>query len=66
MQCHVEMTELMIREWCAIGADEITANSQSPAVQSPQNIESQIQAKLTELHQVATQLYRQWLHGLSH
>ncbi len=34
MQCHVEMTGPMIREWCENGADEIAENLASPGVQS--------------------------------
>jgi GMP synthase-like glutamine amidotransferase len=66
LQCHVEMTEQMIRMWCDIGAKELADNASSPAVQSAQLIQMQMQEKLPELHQVATQLYRHWLHGLAH
>lgn len=65
MQCHVEMTEAMIREWCKEGAAELAANSSSPAVQSAPDIQAQMHEKLPELHRVATQLYRHWLHGLA-
>jgi GMP synthase-like glutamine amidotransferase len=65
MQCHVEMTEPMIREWCKEGASEVAANASSPAVQSTQMMQAQMHDKLPELHRVATQLYRQWLHGLA-
>ena len=66
MQCHVEMTESMIREWCAVGADELAASAGSPAVQSAETMQGQMHDKLPELHRVATQLYRHWLHGLAH
>ena len=65
MQCHVEVTESMIREWCEIGAEEIAANVISPAVQSAQEMQMQMDDKLPRLRKVATQLYRHWLHGLS-
>jgi GMP synthase-like glutamine amidotransferase len=65
MQCHVEMTEAMIREWCKEGAAELAANAGSPAVQSAPDIQAQMHEKLPELHRVATQLYRHWLHGLA-
>jgi GMP synthase-like glutamine amidotransferase len=65
MQCHVEMTEVMIREWCKEGAAELAANAGSPAVQSAPDIQAQMHEKLPELHRVATQLYRHWLHGLA-
>jgi GMP synthase-like glutamine amidotransferase len=65
LQCHVEMTEHMIREWCEVGAAELAANASSPAVQSAQTMQEQMHDKLPELRRVATQLYRYWLHGLT-
>jgi GMP synthase-like glutamine amidotransferase len=65
LQCHVEMTEHMIREWCEVGADELAANTGSPAVQSAAMMQAQMHDKLPELHRVATQLYRHWLHGIT-
>ena len=65
MQCHVEMTEQMIRDWCKVGASEVAANASSPAVQSTEVMQAQMHDKLPELHRVATQLYRHWLHGLA-
>jgi GMP synthase-like glutamine amidotransferase len=65
MQCHVEMTEPMIREWCAVGVAELAANAGSPAVQSAGEIQAQIAEKLPLLHQVAGKLYTHWLHGLA-
>lgn len=66
MQCHVEMTEQMIRDWCAAGADELAAGVASPAVQSAEKMLELMHDKLPELHRVATQLYRHWIHGLVH
>jgi GMP synthase-like glutamine amidotransferase len=65
LQCHVEMTEPMIREWCKGGAAELAANADSPAVQSAQEMQVQMHDKLPELHHAADHLYRQWLHGLA-
>ncbi|MFA5825765.1 MAG: type 1 glutamine amidotransferase [Candidatus Paceibacterota bacterium] len=65
LQCHVEMTEPMIREWCAVGAEELAANVGSPAVQSAELMQAQMHDKLPELHRVAAQLYRHWLHGIT-
>ncbi|TAJ83035.1 MAG: type 1 glutamine amidotransferase [Gallionellaceae bacterium] len=65
LQCHVEMTEQMIRDWCAAGADELAANANSPAVQSAEAMQAEMHDKLPQLHRVATQLYRHWLHGLA-
>ncbi len=66
MQCHVEMTEPMIREWCRAGADEIAANVDSPAVQSASAMQAQMGDKLPGMHRVAARLYQHWLGGLAH
>jgi GMP synthase-like glutamine amidotransferase len=64
LQCHVEMNEQMIRDWCEIGADEIAASSSSPAVQSVSVMQAQMADKLPQLHTVARQLYQRWVEGL--
>ena len=66
LQCHVEMTEPMIRAWYEIGAEELAASASSPAVQSAQVMQAQTHDKLPELHRVAAQLYQHWLRGLAH
>lgn len=63
MQCHVEMTDAMIRTWCEVGADEIAA-SNSPAVQTPAAMLAREAEFLPELNRVAEQLYSRWLDGL--
>lgn len=63
MQCHVEMTPELVREWLATGAHEI-AESRSPAVQSPAEIEKGL-GSLEALHEVADRLYDRWTANLS-
>ena len=63
MQCHVEMTEELVKSWCETGADEI-AQSGGPAVQSPQRMQQGMQEKLAALRGVASRLYDQWVKGL--
>jgi GMP synthase-like glutamine amidotransferase len=63
MQCHVEMTEELVKSWCETGADEIS-DSGGPAVQSPQRMQRGMQAKLAALRSVADRLYDQWVKGL--
>ena len=63
MQCHVEMTEDLITTWCASGADEI-ASAKSPAVQTPRQIQHEMQRRLSALRAVATRLYDRWSEGL--
>lgn len=63
MQCHVEMTEDMIRQWCGEGAAEIAAAG-GPAVQSPAQILVGAGQKVTALHAVADRLYGRWCAAL--
>lgn len=64
LQCHVEMTDAMIADWCEIGADEIAANLASPAVQQAADIRRQAAAELPQLRRVAERLYTRWVAGL--
>jgi GMP synthase-like glutamine amidotransferase len=60
MQCHVEMTEELIRSWVQGGASEIKASEKSPGVQKPHEIEKDLQRRLDGLHEVANRLYERW------
>jgi GMP synthase-like glutamine amidotransferase len=64
MQCHVEMTPELIASWCDHGAAEIAA-SNSPGVQSPDVILSDVDARVAQLHQLADKIYFRWIQGLS-
>ena len=65
MQCHVEMTEDMVRAWLRGGGEELRAAAGSPAVQSPGEIERDLERRLAALHQVADRIYDRWIEGLS-
>jgi len=65
MQCHVEMTEELVRNWCRSGADEIRASAASPGVQPPAKIEKKLAARVAALHKVADRIYDRWTEGLS-
>ena len=62
MQCHIEMTEELVRSWCEGGAGEI-ARSRSPAVQPVAAILADLKPRLDALHSVADQVYAHWLKG---
>ncbi len=64
LQCHVEMTEQMIRDWCEVGAGEIAAGAGSPAVQPAATMQAQMAGKLPQLHAAARLLYQHWVAGL--
>jgi GMP synthase-like glutamine amidotransferase len=65
MQCHVEMTEELIRLWVSGGADEMRFASGSPAVQTADEIERDLERRLQALHEVADRIYDRWTQGLS-
>jgi len=63
-QCHIEMTEAMIRAWCEVGAKELVSASASPGVQQPEVMFEGITEKLAALNAVAGQVYSRWIEGL--
>jgi GMP synthase-like glutamine amidotransferase len=63
MQCHVEMTEDMIGDWCREGAREIAA-SPGPAVQTAEEMQAGMAPKLAALNAVADRVYARWIEGL--
>ncbi|HUP89302.1 MAG TPA: type 1 glutamine amidotransferase [Longimicrobiales bacterium] len=65
MQCHIEITEQMIDDWCESGADEIAHSlSRSPAVQTPDEMREDLTGKLQALRRVADRVYERWVSGL--
>ena len=65
MQCHVEMTEELIRAWYRDGAREIADAASSPAVQTPQEVERDLETRVQRLHAVADRIYERWTENLS-
>ena len=65
MQCHVEMTTELIRAWCADWGSEVRGKA-SPSVQTPEQMEQDIEARVKALNAVAARLYDRWIEGLRH
>lgn len=65
MQCHVEMTEEMVREWYALGADEVAAAQASPAVQPASVALTDLVERVRALNAISEKLYRKWAAGLA-
>jgi hypothetical protein len=63
MQCHVEMTERMIKDWCDVGYEELMQLN-PPTVQSPQEIETHLTGRVANLNNVAKLLYTKWIAAL--
>ena len=64
LQCHIEMTEKMIAQWCEFGAAEIAASADSPGVQPVQDILAATAHKVPQMRAVARRLYERWIRGL--
>ena len=65
LQCHVEMTEELIRGWCHSGAQDIEAAKSSPGVQLPAKIEKNLAGRVAALHGIADRIYDRWTEGLA-
>jgi GMP synthase-like glutamine amidotransferase len=63
LQCHVEMTAEMVREWAERYREELV--SPSPSVQDPQAMQVRLDERLAALQQAAEVLYDVWLAKLT-
>ncbi len=63
MQCHVEMTERLVIDWCSVGAEELASLNES-SVQSLEEIEKDLPVRVAALNAVAERLYRKWIEHL--
>lgn len=64
LQCHVEMTEELIRRWCEDWDRELRG-ARSPSVQTPDEMLRDLPIRLDRLHRVADSLYTRWLEGVA-
>jgi GMP synthase-like glutamine amidotransferase len=63
MQCHVEMTPEMIRAWCRDWGNEVR-NRAGASIQTPEQMEEDLESRVQELNAVAARLYDVWVGGL--
>ncbi|MER2512380.1 MAG: type 1 glutamine amidotransferase, partial [Nitrosomonas ureae] len=60
MQCHVEMTERLVRDWCSVAAEELASLNEA-SVQSMDEIEKNLPERVAALNSVADRLYKKWI-----
>lgn len=65
LQCHIEMTEELVRSWLRGGAAEMQNSAASPGVQSADEIGKNLSERVAALHDVADRVYDRWTEGLS-
>ena len=63
MQCHVEMTEAMIRQWCRQWAEENAAPG--PSVLTPEQMMTDMEVRIQRMRQFSDRLYTHWIGGLA-
>ena len=64
IQCHLEMTEKMVKTWYEAGVGEI-AGSSGPAVQSLEAVQKNLANRISALNRVARHLYSKWISHIS-
>ena len=64
LQCHIEMTPAMVRDWARDGEREIAASLGSPGVQGRSQMLSSLARRTSELQRVSEVLYARWIEGL--
>ena len=65
LQCHLEMTADLVRLWCRGGREEIETSAASPAVQSAETIQRDLESRCAQLNAIAERIYARWLEGLA-
>ncbi|MDE2210624.1 MAG: type 1 glutamine amidotransferase [Betaproteobacteria bacterium] len=65
LQCHVEMTPVLVESWCDIAAAEIAAPV-LPSLQSRGEILRDLQGRIAALQTVADVVYARWAHAFRH
>lgn len=64
LQCHVEMTEGMVKAWCDAGAREIERNL-GPSVQTAEAMQENLPQRISRLNAIAERMYSRWIAGLA-
>ena len=65
LQCHIEMTEELVRLWCRGGKEEIEQHAASPGVQPVAEIERDLAARIAGLQRIADRVYDKWTERLA-
>lgn len=61
LQCHLEVTAQSVLNWCTADQEAFVQGLGVPSVQPRAQVLSQLERRVAALHEVAQQVYRQWL-----
>ncbi|MGE5522131.1 MAG: type 1 glutamine amidotransferase [Rhodospirillaceae bacterium] len=65
MQCHVEMTRQLVTDWCRDWGKEVDRlAARVPSVQTPDEMTTDLDARITALRRIADAIYAEWIKGL--
>ena len=64
LQCHVEMTADMVRDWCAAGLQELASETGNAAVQRADEMQRDLPQRINKLNALADRIYGRWIQGL--
>jgi GMP synthase-like glutamine amidotransferase len=59
MQCHIEMTEPMVRQWADFYKQELVEDV--PTIQTAQTMQNRIAERIEQLNSIADTVYARWL-----
>lgn len=62
MQCHIEMTCEMVREWARAGANDLAPVCAT--VQDPQTMTTNLEARVARMQGLADVFYDRWIRGM--
>lgn len=60
-QCHIEMTEAMVRKWCEDSKDDLDEMSMLESVMTKQQILSDVGNRVAGLNSLANSVYQRWI-----
>jgi GMP synthase-like glutamine amidotransferase len=64
LQCHIEMTPELVRNWARAGAGEIARALPAASVQRPAQMLISLPERTARLNRIADVLYSRWIQGL--
>jgi len=62
LQCHVEMTAVMVRDWARTGAEETSQTCAT--VQNTEQLTEDLEQRVARLQAIADVLYGRWVQGI--